>query len=127
MHLNFPPQTDQGCRPILIVTLLWGKLDVGVSASGNSLGGGLAQRFGEGPHDLPHINRGEVLATLQSILQWAIQARRNQGQAWIDVQYVNSWTWRTLLPVGWVKAHGMHQLACFMNDPLDEAARSQGK
>lgn len=71
-------------------------------------------------------NRGEVLATVRSILQWGNPGNaRNQGQTWVDIRYVSSWSWRTLLPIGWIKAHGMHQLACFMNDRLDEGASRQ--
>lgn len=67
-------------------------------------------------------NRGEVLATVRSILQWGNPGNeRNQGQTWIDIRYVNDWSWWTLLPDGWIKAHAMHQLACFMKDHLPNA------
>lgn len=61
-------------------------------------------------------NRGEILATVRSILQWANPANaRNDGQTWIDIRYADGWGARTLLPSGWIRAHGMRQLACFMN------------
>jgi len=62
-------------------------------------------------------NRGEFLAGIRSILQpfnWGNE--RNQGQTWIDIRYASGWGWRTLLPTGWLRAHGMHELACFIKD-----------
>lgn len=69
---------------------------------------------------------GAVLAGLRSVLQWANPGNaRNQGQQWVDIRYIDDWTWRTLLPDGWIRAHGMHKLACYMNDhlPPDERYR----
>jgi hypothetical protein len=70
-------------------------------------------------------SRGEILATVRSILQWGNPGNeRNQGQSWIDIRYLNDWSWRTLLPDGWIKAHGMHKLACFMKDHLEASSKS---
>ncbi|MEJ8837535.1 lipase family protein [Ramlibacter sp. AN1133] len=61
-------------------------------------------------------NRGEILATVRSILHFGnLNPDLNeQGQNWIDIRYKDNWSWRTLLPDGWVHAHGMESLACFM-------------
>jgi hypothetical protein len=60
-------------------------------------------------------NRGESLAGVRSLLKWGNPGdKRNDGQTWIDVRYRSNWSWRTLLPSGTVKAHGMVDLACFM-------------
>lgn len=73
-------------------------------------------------------NRGEILASLRSLLQWGnLGNERNQGQTWIDIRYAGGWSWRTLMPTGWVKAHFMHQFACFMSDQLAGAERTSGK
>ena len=64
-------------------------------------------------------NRGEVLATVRSTLQWInLNRGPSQGQTWIDIRYSSDWSWRTRLPVGALKAHAMHGLACFMKDSL---------
>jgi hypothetical protein len=63
--------------------------------------------------------RGEILAGVRSILQWGNPGNeRNEGQTWIDIRYATDWSWRTLLPDGWIKAHGMQRLACFMKNNL---------
>lgn len=60
-------------------------------------------------------NRGEILAGLRSFLQlWNPGNMRNDGQTWVDIRYSSGWGWRALQPVGWLKAHGMHDLACYM-------------
>ena len=60
-------------------------------------------------------NRGEVLASLRSLARFGNPGdERNQGQAWIDIRYLDNWNWRTLLPSGSVHAHGMYDLARFM-------------
>lgn len=62
-------------------------------------------------------NRGEILAGLRSILQWGNPGNsRNEGQTWVDIRYSSDWSWRALLPDGWIKAHGMRELACFMKN-----------
>ncbi len=69
---------------------------------------------------------GAVLAGLRSVLQWANPGNaRNQGQQLVDIRYLDDWSWRTLLPDGWIRAHGMHQLARYLNDhlPSDERYR----
>lgn len=73
-------------------------------------------------------NRGEILASLRSLLQWGnVGNERNQGQTWVDIRYAGGWSWRTLMPTGWVKAHFMHQFACFMSDHLANPGRTSGK
>jgi Lipase (class 3) len=70
-------------------------------------------------------SRGEILATVRSILQWGNPGnKRSEGQTWIDIRYASDWSWRTLLPDGWVKAHGMRQFACSMKDHLPNAIQS---
>jgi pimeloyl-ACP methyl ester carboxylesterase len=70
-------------------------------------------------------NRGEVLASVRSLLQLSNKDNsRNQGQTWVDIRYKNNWTWRTLLPSGSVHAHGMYDLACFMKQQITRSARS---
>ena len=60
-------------------------------------------------------NRGEVLASLRSLVHFGNPGdRRNQGQTWVDIRYRDNWTWKTLLPSGSVNAHGMWDLARFM-------------
>jgi hypothetical protein len=60
-------------------------------------------------------NRGEVLASLRSLVRFGNPGdRRNQGQTWVDIRYLDNWTWKTLLPSGSVSAHGMWNLARFM-------------
>lgn len=67
-------------------------------------------------------NRGEVLASLRSLLHFGNpDDRRNQGQEWIDIRYLDDWSWRTLLPSGSVHAHGMYDLARFMAMNLPQA------
>lgn len=69
-------------------------------------------------------NRGEVLAGVRSILQLGNPGNeRNQGQTWIDIRYSSAWSWRTLLPDGWIKAHGMRRLACFMTENLQDGTQ----
>lgn len=64
-------------------------------------------------------NRGETLAGLRSLLKWGNPGdRRHDGQTWIDLRYRSDWSWRTLLPTGTVRAHGMVDLACFMKERL---------
>lgn len=71
-------------------------------------------------------NRGEILAGVRSILQWGNPGNeRNQGQTWIDIRYASDWSWRTLLPDGWIKSHGMRQLACFIKDHLSSDIQRQ--
>jgi len=72
-------------------------------------------------------NRGEVLASVRSILQLTNPAnKRADGQSWIDIRYRDGWTWRTLLPSGSVHAHGMYSLACFMKKHLEPSALAAG-
>lgn len=59
-------------------------------------------------------NRGEILASLRSILAFVEDPPQAQGQRWIDIRYKSQWSWRTLLPDGWVHAHGLFDLACVM-------------
>jgi len=67
-------------------------------------------------------NRGEVLASLRSLVHFGNPGdRRNQGQAWIDIRYRDDWSWRTLLPSGSVHAHGMYDLARFMAKNLPQS------
>ena len=61
-------------------------------------------------------NRGEILASVRSILQWADPKTKFEGQVWIDMRYKDGWTWRTVLPSGSVRAHGMYNLACFIKE-----------
>lgn len=65
-------------------------------------------------------SRGEVLAGVRSALQWLNFFPLKDGQQWIDLRYRNDWTWKTLLPAGWVSAHRMQGLACYMNVPLPQ-------
>ncbi|MEX3846244.1 lipase family protein [Paraburkholderia sp. BR10882] len=68
-------------------------------------------------------NRGEILASLRSLLHFGDPGNeRNQGQEWIDIRYLDNWSWRTLLPSGSVHAHGMFDLARFMAANLPQAA-----
>ena len=68
-------------------------------------------------------NRGEILASVRSILQLSNTSNSGeQGQTWIDIRYKDNWTWRTLLPSGSVHAHGMYDLACFMRRHLPPSA-----
>ncbi|AQH00428.1 hypothetical protein A9R05_15620 [Burkholderia sp. KK1] len=68
-------------------------------------------------------NRGEILASLRSLLHFGNPGNeRNQGQEWIDIRYLDNWSWRTLLPSGSVHAHGMFDLARFMVANLPQAA-----
>ena len=70
-------------------------------------------------------NRGEILAGVRSILQWFnLGNKRNEGQTFVDIRYAKNWSWRTLFPLGWIKAHRMHELACFMKDQLQTSAGS---
>jgi hypothetical protein len=61
-------------------------------------------------------NRGEILATVRSILSWGNPDPGNdeQGQSWTDFRYKDDWSLRVLLPSGSVHAHGISDLACFM-------------
>jgi len=59
-------------------------------------------------------NRGEILASIRSLFALAENPPEGQGQKWIDVRYLDNWTWRTLLPSGWVHAHAMFDFACFL-------------
>jgi len=69
--------------------------------------------------------RGEILAGLRSLLQWANPGNsRNQGQQWIDIRYLDDWSWRTVLPDGWIRAHGMHKFACYLNRNSPPSERS---
>lgn len=62
-------------------------------------------------------NRGEILAGIRSILQWGNPGNsRNEGQTWVDIRYSSDWSWRALLPDGWMRAHGIRELACFMKN-----------
>jgi hypothetical protein len=62
-------------------------------------------------------NRGEILAGIRSVLQWGNPGNsRNEGQTWVDIRYSSDWSWRALLPDGWIRAHGMRELACFMKN-----------
>lgn len=63
-------------------------------------------------------NRGEILASIRSIFAIVEDPPNRQGQTWIDVRYRENWTWRTLLPSGSVRAHGMYALACFMKEHM---------
>lgn len=67
-------------------------------------------------------NRGEILASLRSVLQYGNPDpdTDEQGQSWIDIRYKDGWNWKTMLPVGAVQAHSMFHMACFM-------ARAAGK
>jgi len=90
---------------------------------------------GSGKRSSPHLrdqadgltiyricNRGEILASLRSLVQLGNPGdRRNQGQIWVDIRYRDDWSWRTLLPSGSVQAHGMHDLARFMVKNLPQA------
>ncbi|MDH6165536.1 hypothetical protein M2282_000664 [Variovorax boronicumulans] len=68
--------------------------------------------------------RGEVLASLRSLVHFGNPGdERNQGQKWIDIRYLDDWTFRTLLPSGSVHAHGMHELAKFMARNLPAAEK----
>jgi hypothetical protein len=72
-------------------------------------------------------NRGEILASVRSILQLPNRDNsREQGQTWIDIRYKDHWSWRTLLPSGSVHAHGMYDLASFMKQHLPPSALSTG-
>lgn len=72
-------------------------------------------------------NRGEILASVRSILQLSNKNNSGQqGQTWIDIRYKDNWSWRTLLPSGSVHAHGMYDLACFMKQHLPPSALSAG-
>lgn len=60
-------------------------------------------------------NRGEILASLRSLLQLGNpNNERNQGQVWIDIRYLSNWSWKNFFPSGSVHAHGMHDLAKFI-------------
>jgi Lipase (class 3) len=63
-------------------------------------------------------NRGEILASVRSMLFWK-DLPEAQGQQWIDIRYKDAWTWKTLLPIGAVQAHGMFDLACFMKQAVE--------
>jgi hypothetical protein len=53
-------------------------------------------------------NRGEILASLRSIANATNPGDwRNQGQSWIDIRYLDDWSWKTLMPSGSVHAHSM--------------------
>lgn len=70
-------------------------------------------------------SRGEILAGVRSILQLMNPMNiRNEGQRWVDVRYAGNWSLKTLLPTGWVDAHGMQDLACFMKSQLPAGAVS---
>ena len=72
-------------------------------------------------------NRGEILASVRSILQLANPTNsRNQGQTWVDIRYRDNWSWRTLLPSGSVHAHGIYDLACFMKEHLPKPQLTPG-
>ena len=61
-------------------------------------------------------NRGEILASVRSILALAEDPPEGQGQRWIDIRYLSHWSWRAALPAGSVHAHGVYDLACFMKE-----------
>ena len=65
-------------------------------------------------------NRGEILASLRSLLHFGNPNpdMNEQGQNWIDIRYKENWNWGVVLPTGAVHAHGMHALACFMAQNL---------
>jgi len=70
-------------------------------------------------------NRGEILAGVRSILQWGNPGNeRNQGQTFVEIRYSSDWSWRSTSPAGWIKAHGMHQLACFMKLHTEKASET---
>jgi hypothetical protein len=71
-------------------------------------------------------NRGEILASIRSILALVEKPPIEQGQTWIDIRYRDNWSWRTLLPSGSVHAHAMYDLACFMKEHLEAGARAGG-
>lgn len=65
-------------------------------------------------------NRGEILASLRSILHWANPKDTDeQGQTWLDVRYLDDWSLSTLTLPGSIHSHGMFSLACFMKTNLD--------
>jgi hypothetical protein len=70
-------------------------------------------------------NRGEILASLRSILSWGNPNpdQTEQGQHWIDYRYRHGWSWETLFPAGAVHAHAMYDIACYMLHP-DEQSQS---
>jgi len=59
-------------------------------------------------------NRGEVLASVRSLLALYEDPPEGQGQKWIDIRYKDGWSWKTLLPIGAIHAHAMFDLACFL-------------
>jgi len=61
-------------------------------------------------------NRGEILASVRSILNLYEDPPQAQGQHWIDIRYRNEWSWRTLLPAGSVHAHRIFGIACKMKE-----------
>lgn len=63
-------------------------------------------------------NRGEILASLRAIFRVNEDPTPQDGRTWIDIRYHDNWSWKTLLPAGWVQAHGMWHLACFMKAAL---------
>jgi len=67
-------------------------------------------------------NRGEILASLRSVLQLGNPNKQYEGQTWVDLRYRDNWSWRVLLPSGSVHAHGMQDLACFMKRHLPASA-----
>jgi lipase (class 3) len=71
-------------------------------------------------------NRGEILATVRSLLHFGNTDPDNneQGQNWIDIRYMDDWNWGVVFPTGAVHAHGMHALACFMAQNLGLVATS---
>lgn len=68
-------------------------------------------------------NRGEILADLRFVLQQANpKYQHEQGQTWIDIRYMDDWSWTTILLPGAVQAHRMFNLACFMQRKLGASA-----
>jgi hypothetical protein len=61
-------------------------------------------------------NRGEILASLRSIFAIYEDPPESQGQRWVDIRYKSQWSWKTLLPIGSVHAHGMFNLACYIKE-----------
>jgi Lipase (class 3) len=65
-------------------------------------------------------NRGEILASVRSILHWGNPDPdgNEEGQTWLDYRYMDEWNPATSLPIGAIHAHGMQGLACFMKRKL---------
>ena len=61
-------------------------------------------------------NRGEILASVRSILNVYEDPPEENGQKWIDIRYRNEWSWKTLLPAGSIHAHRIFGIACMMKE-----------